>query len=307
MVRLRLTYLMLLLALGFSAQAQQDPLYSQYMFNRLVLNPAYAGSREQLSIVALARQQWTGFEGAPRTQTIALHTPTPDQRHGFGLSIVNDALGFTSNFAATAAYAYRIPVGNGQLALGLNAGINSYWLRLSEVDTQDPGDESFGAGGDFQRWQFMAGPGIYFSNAHFYLGAAAPNVIPHRLYDTYYEQLVAADQVHYTAMGGGILNIGSGVKFKPSFTLRISNAAPISLDLTGAFLLKDRLWLGASWRPNQTWVFIGEIYLTNMLRIGYAFDYAQQATRSYFGPSHELMLGIDLGFAKNKIISPKLF
>ncbi|MEM7039120.1 MAG: PorP/SprF family type IX secretion system membrane protein, partial [Bacteroidota bacterium] len=109
---------------GAETQAQQDPMFSQYMFNRLVINPAYAGSREQLSAVVIARQQWTGWEGAPRTQSFGIHTPTVDQRHGLGLSVVNDRVGYTDNLLLNFNYAFRIKMGlRSTLALGMNAGM----------------------------------------------------------------------------------------------------------------------------------------------------------------------------------------
>jgi type IX secretion system PorP/SprF family membrane protein len=303
-----LFHIALLLLLALPASGQQDPMYSQYMFNRLVINPAYAGAREQLSVAALARAQWLDFDGGPRTQTISLHTPTTDQRHGIGLVFTNDRTGYTSNTLVTFNYAYRIPAGKtGTLALGLNMGLNSYWARLSQVATWDPGDVAFGSGSDIQKWQFVAGPGIYYQSDHLYLGASAPNIIPHRLYDPFYEQLEASDRIHYMFMGGAMLRLSRHVEFRPSFTMRATPSAPLSLDLSGALLLNEMVWLGVSWRPNNAWVFMTEVYLTRMLRLGYAYDFANSAARSYFGDSHELMLGIDLGFGKTRIVSPKLF
>lgn len=306
-MKMRLLYIACLLLLAIPAQGQQDPIYSQYMFNRLVINPAYAGAREQMSAVVLARRQWLDFDGGPRTESFSVHSPTPDERHGLGLVFSNDRTGYTSNTMATFNYAYRIPVGEGHLALGLNAGLNSYWARLSQIATWDPGDEAFGASGDFQKWQFVAGPGIYFQNKTFYLGASAPNIIPHRLYDPFYEHLEAADRIHYLFMGGLMLHLSRHVDFRPSFTLRATRNAPLSSDLSAAFLLKERVWLGASWRPQNAMVFMAEIYLTRMLRVGYAYDLANGPARSYFGATHEIMLGLDFGFAKSRIVSPKLF
>ncbi|MEM0999378.1 MAG: type IX secretion system membrane protein PorP/SprF [Bacteroidota bacterium] len=306
-MKVRLLHIVLLIVLALPAFAQQDPMYSQYMFNRLVLNPAYAGARAQMSVVALARRQWIDIEGGPRSETFSVHTPTADERHGLGFTVVNDRVGFTSNTSVAFNYAYRIPMGGGNLALGLNFGMNSYWVRLSEVATWDPGDNAFNNGADFQRWQFVAGPGVYFQNQQFYLGASAPNIVPHRLYDPFYEELISADRVHYVFLGGVMLKLSRNIDFRPSFTLRATRTAPLGVDLSAAFLLKDRLWVGASFRPGNAWVFMTEIFLTKMIRLGYAYDYSLTEARSLFGNTHELMLGIDFGFARTKIISPKLF
>lgn len=300
---------MWVILLGFSgsAKAQQDPLYSQYMWNRMVINPAYVGSREQVSAVFLAREQWRGFDGGPSTQSFGIHTPTVDMRHGLGLSFVHDRVGFTNNTLISAAYAYRIPMGEGHLALGLNAGINAYWARLSQIDVWDPGDVSFNSGGDFTRGMFQAGPGIYYSNMSFYLGVSMPNVLPNRLYDLFYEQLFAQKNRHIFVIGGLGLNLGNSIQFLPSFTIRQSVGAPLTVDLTGSFLLKSKLWLGASWRMQNAAAFMLQYFITPGLRLGYAYDYSLTALRDYTDGTHELMLGIDFGFSKRKMINPRLF
>lgn len=287
--------------------AQQDPMYSMYMFNRLAINPAYAGSRAQLSATLLGRRQWMGFKGAPHTESFSIHTPTPDQRHGFGLLAVNDRSGFTNNTAVLGSYAYRIPVGAGHLALGLQMGLNSYWLRQSKVATWDPGDPSFGVGGDFHKMTFVAGPGIYYNSEKWFAGLSVPDIIPHKLYDQYYEPLIARRSRHYFLMGGYIFDFSRVVSFKPSMMLRAVQGAPLSLDLSASVLLNEQIWLGATWRPNNSWVLITEFYLNPMLRIGYSYDVPISSLRNYSTGSHELMLGVDFGFSKQKIVSPKLF
>lgn len=300
-------HIVLLMLLCLSAKAQQDPLFTHYMFNRLLINPAYAGSREQLSAVGIWRQQWVGFEGAPVTQSFALHTPTPDQRHGFGLHFLNDRVGFTTNTLASFSYAYRIPVGEGKLALGLTAGMNSYWVRLTQVETWQSGDVAFGNGGDFQRWIFQAGPGIYYSNKRWYGGLSIPNVVPNRLYDPFYEQLTAHKSRHYFATGGYILQIGPQVQFLPSFLLKYSRGAAPAFDFNASFFLKERILVGAAYRPGNAVSGMFQLYLTKLLRLGYAYDHDISALSDYNSGSHEFMLGFDIGFQKVKMVSPKLF
>lgn len=303
----RILHISLLIFLAFGAKAQQDPLFTQYMFNRLLINPAYAGSRDQMSIVGIWRQQWVGWEGAPVTQSFGMHTPTADQRHGFGLHVLNDRIAFTSNTLASFSYAYRIPLGEGKLALGLTAGMNSYLVRLTEVETWQPGDVSFENGGDFQRWIFKAGPGVYYSNKRWYGGLSIPNIVPNRLYDDFYEQLTAHTSRHYFLMGGYLLNLGPWLQFRPSFLLKYTRGAPAALDLSGAFFIKERILLGASFRPQNSVSGLFQIYLTKLLRLGYAYDHSISALSNYNSGSHEFMLGFDLGFQKVKMVSPKLF
>jgi type IX secretion system PorP/SprF family membrane protein len=297
----------LIIIAALQAKGQQDPMYGMFFFNRLPINPAYAGSRDQLSGVVLGRRQWVGFDNAPGTESFSLHAPTPDRLHGFGLSFVNDRNAFTNNARFTANYAYRIPMGGGHLALGLQTGLNSYWLKQSQVQVWDPGDPSFGNGGDFGKWMFVAGPGLYFSNENFYLGASVPDIMPHKLYDPYYEALVAKSVWHHYFMGGMILKLGQDLQFKPSFLLKATRGAPASLDLNASFLLKELIWVGASWRPKNAVSLMVEFYLSKSLRIGYAYDIPLNIMRNFSSGSHELMLGFDFGFTKSRLVSPKLF
>lgn len=297
----------LLMVVFLKGEAQQDPMFSQYMFNKLVLNPAYAGSREQLSASAIFRQQWSGWEGAPRTQSFGIHTPTTDLRHGFGLHFYNDKVGFTSNFLGSFSYAYRIPVKKGHLALGMTAGLNSYWVRLSEVETWQQGDVAFANGGDFTRTLFMAGPGVFYSGKRWYLGASVPNIVPNRLYDPYYEQLVAEKSRHVYAMGGIVLKMGPWLQFRPSFLMKYTTGIDPLWDLSAAFFIKERIWIGGSYRPGNALVGMMELYLSPNLRLGYAYDYVTSSLSNYTSGSHEFSLGIDFGFQKTRMVSPKLF
>ena len=303
----RILYIALLVLSALPGKAQQDPLFTQYMFNRLLINPAYAGSREQLSMVGIWRQQWTGWDGAPVTQSFGLHTPTPDQRHGFGLHLLNDKVGFTSNTLASFSYAYRIPVGEGKLALGLTAGMNSYRVALTEVETWQQGDVSFENGGDFTRWLIQAGPGIYYSNKRWYGGLSIPNLVPNRLYDDFYEQLIAHKSRHYFLTAGYLLQVAPWLQFRPSILAKYTRGAPFALDLSGAFLIKDRILLGASFRPQNAVCGMFQLYLTKLLRLGYSYDHSISSLSNYLSGSHEFMLGFDLGFQKVKMVSPKLF
>lgn len=287
--------------------AQQDPMYSMYMFNRLALNPAYAGSRTQLAATLLARRQWIGMQGAPQTASFAIHTPTPDQRHGFGLLAIADRTTFTTNTLATGIYNYRIPIGTGHLGLGLQMGVNTFNVRQGQIDTWDPGDPAFESPQDFSKGMFVAGPGIYYSNEHWFAGASIPDIVPHKLYDQYYEALIARHFWHHYLMGGLMLDLSPHVSLKPSFLLKAVRGAPLAFDLNMSVLLSERIWLGATWRPRNAWILITEFYLTKSLRIGYAYDVPTNTLRNYSTGSHELVLGLDFGFAKRKIVSPKLF
>lgn len=296
------------LAFAPRIKAQQDPMYSMYMFNGLVLNPAYAGSQDRFSAVAIGRQQWVGLDGAPRTQSLGLHGTSVNQRNGYGLSIVNDKVGFTSNLNANLSYALRLPVGeNARFSLGIQAGANQFRVRKSEVDTWQSGDDAFN-GEDFNKVHFMAGAGLYFQSKNLFLGASIPNVIPNRLYDPIeFELLEARKYHHYFFTAGLILNIGNALKLKPSTLIKYNRGSGIAIDLNANLYYKERIGLGALVRPGQAWVFICELFVTRQLRVGYAYDYNVSNRSAYVGGTHELMIGIDLNFLKQKMDSPRLF
>ena len=177
---------LLLSALGL--RAQQDPTISQYLFNKLVLNPAYAGSSGELSMRMMSRWQWVGFENAPRTQTFSVHLPTPDERHGFGLNLVSDRLGHTQSVLFNLSYAYRIPLGGGHLSLGMDLGMKNLKLNSENIAFQQV-DPIFGAV-PISTAHFVAGTGAYFQNNMFYAGISTPDFLPHKLSSLYFGQAI---------------------------------------------------------------------------------------------------------------------
>lgn len=299
-----------MLLAGISLQkgfAQQEPLYSQYMVNRLVLNPAYAGSKELVSATAVFRQQWTGIDRAPETQTLGFHFPSKNLRNGFGMLAVRDQVGFTQNTSLLAAYALRIPLGEqSRLSLGIQGGMNQYRVSLSEAETYETGDVAF-EGTDFTRWHAIAGAGIWFQHPKVFAGFSVPNVFANILYDDFWEQLQSRRFPHYLLTGGTIFGLGPDLKFMPSFLMRAVWGAPVTVDVNGSFILKDRIRAGVSWRGTGDWVFLGELYLTQMVRIGYAYDLVRSDLSGYAGPSHEFFAGIELGFSRKRMQSPRFF
>jgi type IX secretion system PorP/SprF family membrane protein len=304
----RLLVIALLLLMAAPCWAQQDPLYSQYLFNKLVLNPAYSGSREQLAVDLQARRQWAGFEGAPRTEVVTAHFPTPDLRHGFGMVLVNDRVGKTTHTEVVGTYAYRIPMGEtGTLALGIKAGIRSYRVQMRDVATWDANDQAFNNGNNFSKGLAVVAPGVYFQNDLLYAGLSVSDLIPHKLYDPTLATQGSKSAPHIFAMVGAALPLGSAVKLKPAVLLRAVGGAPLGIDLTLAAAFKDRLSAGFTWRPKNALAFLLQAYVTKSVRIGYAYDLGLNATRDLATGGHELMLGFDLNFLQLQIDTPKPF
>ncbi|MEY3443848.1 MAG: hypothetical protein RLZZ519_2129, partial [Bacteroidota bacterium] len=259
------------LMLSVSLQAQNDPQYSQYLFNKLVLNPAYAGSTGELSLRLMSRWQWVGFQNAPKTQTASFHMPTADLRHGVGINFVMDRLGYSRSTLFNVNYAYRIPMGSGHLGIGLNMGFKQFVLRLSDI-TEEVFDPIF-AYQDQPITTFVAGPGLYYQNEIFYAGASMPNIIPNRLDHVYaVPGSISKMPRNLYLMGGAAIPVGEAVKLRPSMMLRVTPRLPIGLDLGFGAMLKDRIFVGSIWRPGNSLVMQLQTYITPKLQLGYSYD-----------------------------------
>lgn len=298
----KIFFALFLLGLAGLGYGQQDPQYSQYMFNGLALNPAYAGSREMLSTTLLYRTQWLQMDGAPTTQTFSAHLPTTDLRHGFGLNLINDEIAVTRNMNAALSYAYRIPMNNDAvLSFGIQGVINQYSHNLDQVRLNNSNDNAF-TGNTTSLLQPNAGAGVYWKAKKWYAGASVPYLIPSNL-----TGISAQKSMHVLGTAGCIIGLGSSVKFKPSTMVKYVPGAPVSVDLNGSFLFKEVVWVGASYRVQDALVFMVEFWPTPYLRIGYAYDKTLSELKAYNTGSHEVMLGFDLNFAKKNIVSPRYF
>jgi type IX secretion system PorP/SprF family membrane protein len=312
---------LLILGIGSSqVQAQQDKMFSQYMFNMMALNPAYAGSRDILSMSALYRNQWTGVQGAPQTATFTMDMPLNRERVGVGLQLYGDKAGVMEEAGAFASYAFRIKVGaRSTLALGLQAGASSYRTNLTEVKTTPDGsgqiDPAFAS--NISKILPNFGTGIYLSNDRGYLSVSVPRLIKNKLseYDVGDLRSVQARQGYLAA--GFVVGISPVVKMKPLMLVRYAEGAPLGFDGNINFWFADRIAIGASVRRNQfsSWTkyttdaIVGmlELQLTDQFRFGYAYDRTMNNFQSVAPSSHEIMIRYEFGFGKNRILTPRYF
>lgn len=301
---------LLLVFVAGLARAQQDPMYTMYMWNTLAVNPGYAGSADLFTVTGLARQQWVGLSGAPSTQTLTAHTPLPMESLGVGLSVVHDQVGPVNNTVAYADVAYRIRVNDrSRLAFGLKAGIDLMQLKLGSVQNVDVNDPLFG-----QNITSKAAPnfgfGLYYWNAKGYLGLSVPKLLEQDRFEADAANTVVSavrQRRHYFLIGGYVFDFGRDVKFRPSFLLKAVEGAPISLDLSAMFLLREKLWLGAAYRNQAAVSALIAYQITDQFKVGYAHDFTTTALRSYQSGTHELMLSYDLRFNKERTLSPRYF
>ncbi len=297
-----------MLAFTGSAWGQQDPQYSQYMFNSLAYNPAYAGSRDALSGTFLLRKQWVQLDGAPFSGTVSLHGPSRNERHGFGIALVHDRLGITRQNFLTGSYAFRFPMGPGRLSLGLRGGIRQFQNRYSDVVTVNP--DQINPGVNLTAVLPSAGTGIYYNTERFYLGLSVPNFIAGKYFrykDQGTQELASTQRIHYFGTMGVVIPLGQNVEFKPSVVAKYVANSPFEMDFNANFLFKQRLWLGAGYRTGDALIFMLEYFTPGGLRLGYAYDYTVTRLNQVNTGSHELMLGFDLAPRKTKIITPRYF
>jgi len=311
--------LLLILGIGSSqVRAQQDKMFSQYMFNMMALNPAYAGSRDVLSMSALYRNQWTGVQGAPQTATFTMDMPLNQERVGIGLQLYGDRYGVMEEAGAFASYAFRIKVGQRTtLALGLQGGASSYRANLTEVMTSPDGSIDPAFAQNISKVLPNFGTGIYLSNDRSYLSLSVPRLIKNKLSEYNVGDLRSVQARHAFAAAGFVVGISPAVKMKPSVLVKYAEGAPLGFDGNINFWFADRIAIGASIRRNQfsTWTdystdaIVGmlEVQLTDQFRFGYAYDRTMNGLRSIAPSSHEVMLRYEFGFGKNRILTPRYF
>ncbi len=312
----------ILLSFHYKVQAQQEVLYSQYMFNTLAINPAYAGNRDVLSISTIGRYQWVGVPGAPTTYSFTMDAPFKNEKMGIGLQAYNDAIGHAKNTGASLSYAYKVKVGEKTtLSLGVQGSMTNVNWRLSNV-VNGGSDPVFSGANDINRMYPNIGGGLYISNAKSYFSFSVPQIIETKLnqFTTVETETDIRTRRHYYAMMGFVVGQGS-FKVKPSLLVRYTNGAPLGFDGNINFWIKDMFSLGVSGRKSQVMMtgqdaldaIVGmiELQLTPQIRLGYAYDVNRtrlNTNQTITGtPSHEGLLRYEFGFKKNKVLSPRFF
>jgi type IX secretion system PorP/SprF family membrane protein len=287
--------------------AQQIPQFSQYMFNPLVLNPAYAGSREVINTVLLYRNQWVNMDGAPTTLTASINSPLKNKKIGIGLHVVSDKIGPSNNTQYVGSFAYRIRIGNGKLAFGLRAGIYDFRYDWDKVDYKDKADvfntqqqtRSIKPGFDF---------GMYYYNTSFYAGLSLTQLsLKSNSATTSISQFQNQLAPHLIGTLGKAFELNKSVTLRPSAVVRYTENAPLSADANFAVLLDEKIWVGMGVRSNQELIFNVEYAISKLMRIGYSYDVASQKLRTASKGSHEIFLGFDIDFFKSRTISPRIF
>ena len=288
--------------------AQQFPLLSQYMFNGLVLNPAYAGSKPFTSASIDIRKQWAGFDGSPTTQAATIHGLTDSKKVGLGLMIANDKVGIQNQTDVFGSYAFHMSGRRYKFSLGLQGGFTYLRSQISDLKYWQNNDPVY-AINTLSNVQPNVGFGAYFYSEMYYAGFSAPYLLS---YDPQQGASVNLAQSHHLARhlfltGGYVIPVTDQIKLKPSLLVKYVYAAPIQADINMNILLNNIIWVGASYRTNDAIVAMGEYQLTKKLRIGYSFDFTLSEIQKYSAGSHEFMLGYDFGYKLQKVKTPRHF
>lgn len=312
-----------LVLLFLQTQAQQDAQFSQYMFNGLYINPAYAGYRQQWNVNMFYRTQWTGFSGAPKTFSLAADGSANNDRVGIGFQVMNDKLGAQNNTSFYATYAYRIPLdaySDKTLALGISGGFVQQQLDVNALDPIDHNDPLLM---NAQKTKLMpdARFGVFYNSERFYAGVSADNLITNLFQkdETYRTYLPLKPHMYFTV--GGLVPLSTTLLLKPSILVKEDFAGPTSLDLNSFLLIDKKIWVGASYRTaifskknlqsdlmkSSAIVGMIEVFVNDKLRLGYAYDQTINGTAANNYTTHEISLGYFFLNPKAKMLSPRYF
>lgn len=322
---------------ALTASAQQDPEYNMYMFNGLFINPAYAGSKDVISLVGIYRHQWDGIEGAPRTANISVHSPLKKEQYALGLTVANDRLGLTNQFSVTGAFAYRLRFKNDlKWAFGIQAGITQFNQRNSNATTWDPAvqnsvfDPSFSSNISFTLPNI--GAGTYLYNKKFFVGFSVPHLLPFSLAKSNAYKMVnpknesfAKLYNQYIVTAGYVFGKDAAiVKVRPSIMMNYQQGLQRNIPdfhFNLGLLFIDRIWLAASVRtggdkynkestkakPFNVEGIVGVIQgkITPQLEAGYAYHYPISQLSQYQRGTHEIMLGYEFWYNKKRFVTPR--
>lgn len=288
--------------------AQQDTHFTQYFDNTLFVNPAYAGSRGMLNITGIHRQQWVGFDGHPQSTTIGVHSPIVNENIGLGITYVNDIIGpLTQNLIyGDFSYTLNFKSSAGKLAFGLKAGMNLLNSRTNELLTSDQQDPSL-----LTNVTNAATPnigfGIYYHTPKFFLGLSTPKLLEYDSESTLVNNVVLEERRHYFLIIGGVFNLNTDWKLRPTSNLKYAEGAPLSIDVSAAFIYTEKIWLGVMHRVQDALGVFIQYQLTPQFKLGLAYDYSITELAGVNKGTYEALLSYDFTFKKKGIRSPRYF
>lgn len=299
--------LILLVFVFFSVlcSAQQDAQFTQYMYNTISVNPAYAGSRGALSVFGLYRTQWIGLDGAPETSTFSINTPLNNSKLGLGVSLVNDKIGPTNENTLSADLSYSVPTSETfKLSFGIKATANLFNLDVSKLSFEDQDDPQFQ--GLDNKFTPNIGAGVYWHSDKAYLGFSIPNFIETNRYEDN-DTAIFKEKINYYFMAGYVFDLNYDIKFKPALLTKMVQGAPLQVDASGNFMFYDKFVIGLAYRWSASVSAMAGFQVSDGLYIGYGYDHETTNLRKYNSGSHEIFLRFEFFNNYSKMTSPRFF
>lgn len=300
-----------LLMMSMAGYSQQDSQFTQYMYNTINVNPAYAGSRETMSIFALHRTQWVGLDGAPVTNTASIHTPINGSNVGLGLSVINDRIGPSDENNIAVDFSYTIQTSyKYKLSFGLKASANLLNIDFTKLNKYDQNDYAFDTNID-NKFSPNIGVGLYLHSDNSYIGLSAPNLLETKHFDRYAStganSHVATEKIHYYLIAGHVFDLNPNVKFKPSLLTKMVAGAPLQVDVSGNFMINEKFVAGVAYRWSAAVSALAGFQVNDNWFIGYGYDLETTRLSNYNSGSHEIFLRYELFSRNSRIVTPRFF
>jgi type IX secretion system PorP/SprF family membrane protein len=310
-MRTRIIFFVLLFT-GFGVYAQQDAQFTNYMYNTININPAYAGSRGCLSVFGLHRTQWVGLDGAPTTNTFSIQMPL-GKKVGVALGVINDRIGPSVENNISGDFSYSVPTSETfKLSFGVKASVNLLDVDFNKLNIQNRPASSFAQGID-QKFSPNIGAGVYYHSDNSYIGLSVPNILETEHYDkgtkigstttTY----TAKERMNFYAIAGHVFDLSENIKFKPAVLAKIVTGAPLQVDATANFMFNEKFVLGAAYRWSAALSALVGFQATDSWFIGYGYDLETTKLAGYNSGSHEIFLRYEMFNKYDKIVSPRFF
>jgi len=302
---------LVIVCINLFASAQQDPLYSQYVFNKQVINPAYAGTWESVGFTVMARQNYENFDLAPQTFTVSMQAPLTNKKTGVGLNIIHEKIGFEKRFCAFGDYSYLTKLnGKTNLRLGIKGGFTNYSSYSNEHLLKSDAIDPFN-GQQIKQSMINVGAGAFLYSSKYYVGFSVPKILNNKFEEAYDGFALSCEHQHYYLMSGLIINLGRNLLFKPATlakaTFTTETGSPAEINITANFLIKERLWLGAMYRTTDSFGFMAQWLVTGNLRLGYIHDTIASNIDNQYSGSHEIMVSYELASLRNSFGTPRYF
>ncbi|SHM74484.1 PorP/SprF family type IX secretion system membrane protein [Myroides odoratimimus] len=297
---------LLLIGCFQTMQAQQDPQYTQYMYNTNMINPAYAGSRGTLNVFGMYRTQWVGLDGAPKTANVSVSTPLGESGLGLGVNFTNDRIGAMDENNISVDLAYAIDLNeNYKLAFGLKGTANLLSVDYTKLNIHNPTDPVSQENIN-NKFNPNIGAGLYMYSDKAYVGLSVPNFLTTDRYDDN-DITTMRQKMHFYVMGGYVFDLSQDILFKPAALVKAVSGAPLQVDLTANFLFYDKFTLGGAYRWDASVSALAGFQVNENLFVGYSYDFDTTTLRHYNSGSHEVFLRFELFNRRSTINAPRFF